>query len=54
MMSEFDSKKNYYEVLGAAEHASRRDIERLYKRLASRHHPDRGGSEDRMKSLNEA
>jgi hypothetical protein len=53
-MSEFDSKKNYYEVLGAAEHSSRREIERLYKRLASRHHPDRGGSEDLMKALNEA
>lgn len=53
-MSEFDFRKNYYEVLGADETASRRDIERLYKRLASLHHPDRGGSEEQMKSLNEA
>ena len=53
-MSQFDSDKNYYAILGAEEGASRRDIERLYKRLASRHHPDRGGSEEGMKSLNEA
>src|SRR6266850_7494702 len=39
---------------GGDQTASPRDIERLYKRLASRHHPDRGGSEEQMKSLNEA
>jgi len=53
-MAEFNSDKDYYEILGADEAASRRDIERLYKRLAARHHPDRGGSEEQMKSLNEA
>jgi hypothetical protein len=53
-MSQFDSSKDYYDILGAEESASRRDIERLYKRLAARRHPDRGGSEDEMKSLNEA
>jgi len=53
-MSQFDSDKDYYQVLGADETASRLHIERLYKRLASRCHPDRGGSEEEMKSLNEA
>jgi len=53
-LSQFDPQRNYYEVLGAAEDASRRDIERLYRRLAHRRHPDRGGSEDEMKTLNEA
>jgi curved DNA-binding protein CbpA len=53
-LSQFDPKKNYYEVLGADDNASRRDIERLYRRLAHRRHPDRGGSEDEMKALNEA
>jgi hypothetical protein len=53
-LSQFDPKKNYYEVLGADDGASRRDIERLYRRLAHRRHPDRGGSEDEMKTLNEA
>jgi hypothetical protein len=53
-MSQFDSKKDYYEILGANERASRRDLDRLYKRLASRRHPDKGGTEEEMKSLNEA
>lgn len=53
-MSEFDSAKDYYEILGAEKGASHRDIERLYKRKASQHHPDRGGSEEEMKTLNEA
>jgi hypothetical protein len=53
-LSQFDSKKNYYHVLGAAENASRRDIERHYRRLAHQRHPDRGGSEEEMKALNEA
>ena len=45
---------NYYEILGAAENASARDIERLYKRAAHKRHPDRGGAEEDMKALNEA
>ncbi len=53
-MSQFDSKKDYYAVLGVDKDASQVDIDRSYKRLASKHHPDRGGSEERMKLLNEA
>jgi len=53
-MSEFDSHKDYYEILGANERTSSRDLERLYKRMAARRHPDKGGSEEEMKSLNEA
>lgn len=53
-MSQFDSHKDYYEILGADERTSRRDLERLYKRMAARRHPDKGGSEEEMKSLNEA
>lgn len=53
-MSQFDSHKDYYEILGANERASPRDLERLYKRVAARRHPDKGGSEEEMKSLNEA
>jgi hypothetical protein len=53
-MGQFDSDKDYYEVLGADESTSGRDIDRLYKRLASQHHPDRGGTEEHMKTLNEA
>lgn len=53
-MSQFDSHKDYYDILGANERTTARDLERLYKRLAARCHPDRGGSEEAMKSLNEA
>ena len=53
-MSEFDSKKDYYGILGADERASDRELERLYKRMAARRHPDKGGSEEEMKTLNEA
>jgi len=53
-MSQFDTNKDYYGILGASESSSRQDIERLYKQRAARHHPDRGGNEEAMKSLNEA
>lgn len=53
-MNQFDSSKNYYAVLGAPQNASRREIESLYRRLAHQRHPDRGGSEEEMKALNEA
>ncbi len=49
-----ESRKDYYAILGAHEGASRADLERLYKRMAARRHPDRGGSEEEMKLLNEA
>jgi hypothetical protein len=53
-MSQFDSNKDYYGVLGVDKDASQIEIERQYKREAGKHHPDRGGNEERMKSLNEA
>jgi hypothetical protein len=53
-MSQFDSNKDYYGVLGVDKDAPQVEIDRQYKREASKHHPDRGGSEERMKSLNEA
>src|SRR6185436_4780044 len=53
-MSEFSANKDYYDILGAHESDSSRELERQYKRLAARRHPDKGGSEEEMKSLNEA
>lgn len=49
-----DHDKDYYSILGAGREATREEIERHYKRLARRHHPDRGGDEEEMKALNEA
>jgi hypothetical protein len=53
-LDRLSANKDYYEILGAGEDASPRDLERLYKKLAHQHHPDRGGSEEEMKALNEA
>lgn len=53
-MKQFDANKDYYGVLGVDKHASQREIDRAHKRQAAKHHPDRGGSEERMKSVNEA
>ena len=49
-----NAKPDYYAILGASEDASPREIERLYKQLAHKRHPDRGGEEEDMKALNEA
>ena len=49
-----DMEKDYYSILGASRTASQDEIEQLYKRLAMRHHPDRGGDADEMKAINEA
>ncbi|MEK6336502.1 MAG: J domain-containing protein [Acidobacteriota bacterium] len=53
-LDRFDEKKEYYAILGAGEDASPAEIDRLYKRLAHKRHPDRGGDEEDMKMLNEA
>jgi hypothetical protein len=53
-LSRSNTVKDYYLILGAKEDDSFREIERLYKCLAQLRHPDRGGSEDEMKALNEA
>ncbi|HEX6731315.1 MAG TPA: J domain-containing protein [Pyrinomonadaceae bacterium] len=53
-MSVPNVETNYYSILGAEETASQDEIERLYKRLAKQHHPDRGGDTEEMKAINEA
>lgn len=49
-----EREKDHYETLGARPDSSRDEIGRRYKRLAAERHPDRGGSEEEMKDLNEA
>jgi len=53
-MSQPECKPDHYATLGVHADATQREIERRYKRLATEHHPDRGGDEERMKSLNAA
>ena len=53
-MNKFDPKKDYYGVLGVTEEASKEEVDRAYRSAARKLHPDGGGSEEDMKSLNEA
>ncbi|MFL6230079.1 MAG: J domain-containing protein [Pyrinomonadaceae bacterium] len=53
-MGEGGTERDYYELLGAQGGETREEIVRRYRRLAAERHPDRGGSEEGMKELNEA
>ena len=53
-MPKFDAAKDYYKLLGVASTAAQDEIDRQYRNRARAEHPDAGGSEDEMKSLNEA
>ena len=48
------SGKNYYDVLGVKKDAQADDIKKAFRRLARKHHPDAGGSEEKFKEINEA
>lgn len=50
----FDSRRDYYRVLGVKEDASKDDVDRAYRSEARKRHPDGGGTDEDMKSLNEA
>lgn len=45
---------NYYDVLGVHKQASEEEIKKAYKKLAMKHHPDRGGDAEQFKKINEA
>jgi curved DNA-binding protein len=45
---------NYYDVLGIAKTASADEIKRAYRRLASQHHPDKGGDTEKFQQVEEA
>lgn len=49
--------RDYYEVLGVGRDATAEDIQRAYRKLARKYHPDvdrSPGAEDRFKEINEA
>lgn len=45
---------SHYETLGVKKDASADEIKKAFRRLARKHHPDAGGSEDKFKEVNEA
>ena len=46
--------KNYRAVLGLANAAGADEIKAAFRKLAMKHHPDRGGDQEVFKSINEA
>ena len=45
---------NHYETLDVAPDATLADIKAAFRRLASQHHPDRGGDTARAAAINDA
>lgn len=48
------NSKDYYSVLGVSKDSSIEEIKKSYKKLALKHHPDRGGNPETFKEINEA
>lgn len=46
--------RNHYQTLGIDKTATQDDIKRAYRRLASQHHPDKGGDTQRFQEIQQA
>jgi DnaJ family protein A protein 2 len=51
--ADVDTEK-LYEVLGVPKDANEKDIKKAYRKLAVKHHPDKGGDEHLFKEINAA
>jgi curved DNA-binding protein len=45
---------NYYEILGVDDKATADDIKRAFRKLASQHHPDKGGDHTKFQEIQKA
>lgn len=46
--------RDFYEVLGISKNASKDDINKAFRKLAHKYHPDKGGDAQKFKEINEA
>ena len=46
--------KDYYHILGIAKNATTDEVKQAYKKLAMKHHPDRGGDAGMFQDISEA
>ena len=42
---------DHYETLGVSKDASQQDIKKAFRKLASKHHPDKGGDQEQFKKI---
>lgn len=45
---------NYYNILGVSKTASQDEIKKSYRKLASQHHPDKGGDKEKFQEIQAA
>ena len=45
---------DYYSALGISKTATQQEIKQAYRKLAAKHHPDRGGSTEEFQKIEEA
>jgi molecular chaperone DnaJ len=48
------AEKDYYKLLGVSKDASQAEIKTAFRKLAHKHHPDKGGDAEKFKEINEA
>jgi curved DNA-binding protein len=46
--------KDYYGILGVPKTATQDEVKKAYRKMAMKHHPDRGGDQAKFKEINEA